>query len=142
MSKVQIKLGKLMDSRGSLQALSEMELDLSPAFRIAKVIKAFNDVAETADYTRNNLFKKAFKVKPTVESKGEYNDGFDEEKLREALAELNQEVVEIEFQPVKKNRLTRNGELITVRPAVLADITWLILDDEPEQDLAEDPQSP
>ncbi len=140
--KAQLKLGKLMDARGSLQALAEMELDLSPAFRIAKVIKSFNDIAESADHARNTLFKRAFKVKPTAESKGEYNEGFDEEKLREAIAELNQEVVEIEFQQVKKNKLTRNGELIIVRPAVLAEITWLIMDDEPEEDLAEDPHTP
>jgi hypothetical protein len=140
--KLQIKLGKLMEARGSLQALSEMELDLSPAFRIAKVIKAFNDVAESADYARNTLLKRAFKVKPTAESKGEYNEGFNEEKLREAIDELNQEVIDIEIQQVKKNKLTRNGELIIVRPAVLADITWLIIDDEPEEDLAEDSRTP
>jgi len=136
--KLQLKLIKLMEARNSLQALSEMELDLSPAFRIAKVIKAFNDVAESVDHARNSLFKRAFKVKPTAESKGEYNEGFDEDKLREAIDELNQEVVDIEVQQVKKNKLTRNGELIIIRPAILADVTWLIIDDEPEEDLTED----
>ena len=140
--KIQLELGKLMSARGSLQALAEMELDLSPAFRIAKVIKSFNDIAESSDHARNMLFKRAFKVKPTAENKGEYNEGFDEGKLREAIDELNREVVEIEFQQVKKNKLTRNGELILVRPAVLAEITWLIIDDEPEEDLAEDPRTP
>lgn len=140
--KIQLKLSKLMDARSSLQALSEMELDLSPAFRIAKVIRAFNDIAESVDQTRNVLFKRVFKTKPTPNTKGEYNEGFDEEKLREALAELNQEVVEIEFQPIKKNKLTRNGESIVLRPAILAEVTWLILDDEQEQDQAEESHTP
>ena len=133
--KLKIKLRKLTESRVSLQMLADMELDLSPSFRIARTIEAFNDVMESFDFARNKVFKRYFKVRPDAENpKGTYNEGFTEEALREELAALDEEVVELEVSQVRKNRLTRNGELISVKPAVLAGVTWLIIDDEPEEE--------
>jgi hypothetical protein len=123
---------RLSENKMNFSMLSEMELDLVPSFRIAKIIEAFNDVMDTFERQKDKLFKRYFKVQPKDGSMGIYNDGFTEAQLLEEINALLDEEIEIEFAPIKKSKLTSNGNLIIIKPGILNGITWAFAEDLPE----------
>lgn len=129
MSKVKTTLRKLYDGRASLQVISDLELDLSPSFNIGKNIATFNDLMEVFETARKKLWRRAYEVLPEEGKPGVPKEGFTEASIRDEIDSLLAEEIEIDVRMIKMERLTRNGEPITVKPAVLAGITWMIVDE-------------
>lgn len=124
---MEIKLGILLDSQGTLADLNQTRgLKSVTAYRISKNVKAVTEEFKTYEEHRTNLCKKyANKDKdgnPIIKEGGNYDIPEENlEKFLEELKELHEEMVEIPIRKVKLEEID-----IGLSPAQMESIEYML----------------
>ncbi len=123
---IKVQNGQLFDSIKALQALTELELPIKASFAVSDAISKINVALATADKLHKEIVAK--ETLRDGEGNAVHPNGNKElVTLTNKGAEDLQALMAIEVEvAVEKIKLSTFGEKVSIKPATLLPLTWLL----------------